>query len=264
MKSNFREVEASLIIWSENPQPVAGQIAGLTSVGNYRLLPQDPILIHDLYFDTPDRALQTPQMALRLREIGGTSWITLKGPSQPTGWGSGVERLEIEVEWSKGALTGIVEELRARGVEILPQWQDSDDAYPLAVMAGLGLEVIQDREGHRQLWNIVAGDRSSPVLAELALDFVVFNFSGQQVCYHEVEIEAKGEGGPAVIQAMVESLVVMVGPVLRTWDYGKLATGKAIEGLLKTGELQELLGVDNNLKPAALDRISDYLESRGV
>ena len=48
MRSNSQEIEASLLIWSENPQAVARQIAGLTSIANYRLLPQDSKTIHDL------------------------------------------------------------------------------------------------------------------------------------------------------------------------------------------------------------------------
>jgi len=108
MRSNSQEIEASLIIWSETPQVVAGQIAGLTSIGNYRLLPQNPEVIHDLYLDTPDGALQAQKLALRIREIGAMRWVTIKGASRPTNWEGGVERLEIEVPWSQDALARIV------------------------------------------------------------------------------------------------------------------------------------------------------------
>jgi inorganic triphosphatase YgiF len=262
MRSNSREIEASLIIWSENPQMVASQIAGLTAIGNYRLLPQDPQIIHDLYLDTPDRALQTQELALRVREIGAAHWITLKGQSQPSDWG-GVERLEIEALWSKEALTRVVKELVDRGIKIPQQRRDFDDAHPLDVMASLGLEPIQDRESHRQVRNIVsAGEESSSVLAELAIDSVVYHFGGQEIRHHEVEVEAKEGGSSAVIKTVVESLVALHGPALRRWDHSKLATGKATEQMLSEGVLEGLLDIHNNLKPVAYDKIDDYLKRR--
>jgi inorganic triphosphatase YgiF len=259
MKSDSREIEAALIIWSENPQAVATQIAVLTSIANYRLLPHASLMIHDVYFDTLDHALQTQELALRVREIGAAHWITLKGQSQPSDWG-GVDRLEIEVPWSKDALTRVVQELVDREINILQQRQDFDDAHPLDVMASLGLEPIQDRENHRRVRNIVKGAESSSVLAELAIDSVVYHFSGQEIWHHEIEIEGKAGGSSVVIKIAVESLVAMYGPALRRWGHGKLATGKAIEKMLSEGALEGLLDINNNLKPVAYDRIDDYLK----
>lgn len=264
MTSDSREIEAALIVWSETPQLVVSQVVGLTSIGNYRLLPQDSQVIHDMYLDTPDRALQAPQMALRVREIGETCWITLKGPSQPTAWKRGVKRLEIEAIWSEEAVTRVVEELMVRGIKVLQPWQDIGDVQPLDVMASIGFEVVQDRESHRRIRNILEGKKGSPVLAELAIDSVIYHFGSRKVCFHEVEIEAKAEEGSAVIETVVESLVTTYRPALRVWDYSKLATGKAIEELLKMGAIQELLDVNNNLKPAAFDKLSDYLKTGDV
>jgi len=98
-----QELEATLLICSENPQEIVGQVASLTGIEDYRLLPQDPSKIHDIYFDTPDAFLNNKKIALRLRQIGTEQWITLKGPSYLTGWGS-MERLEIEESWSKKSL----------------------------------------------------------------------------------------------------------------------------------------------------------------
>jgi len=81
-----REIEATLIICSAEPEVIAREIAGLSSIENYRLLPQDSKEIHDRYFDTVDRTLESRKLALRVRQIGGRSWITLKGPSQASGW----------------------------------------------------------------------------------------------------------------------------------------------------------------------------------
>lgn len=265
MRSDLREIEAALIIWSEKPQIVAGQIAGLTAIGNYRLLPQAPQMIRDLYLDMPDQALRTQELALRVREIGTARWVTLKGRSQPTDWEGGVERLEIEALWSEDALTRVVKELVDRGVKILQRYQDFDYAHPLDVMASLGLEAIQDRESHRRVRNVVsAGEESSSVLAELAIDSVVYHFGGQEIRHHEVEIEAKEKGNSAVIRTVAEGLVAMYGPVLRGWGHSKLATGKAIEKMLSEGALEGLLDINNNLKPVAYDKIDDYLKRNSI
>lgn len=265
MKSDFREIEAALIICSANPQVVASQIAGLTSIGNYRLLPQDSQIIHDLYLDTPDRALQTQELALRVREIGTTRWVALKGRSQPIDWEGGVERLEIESQWSRDALARVVKELSDRGIKIPQQGQDFDDTYPLDVMVSLGLEAVQDRESHRQVRNIAsAGGESGSVLAELAIDSVAYHFGGQEICHHEVEVEAKEASSSTVIKPVIESLVAMYGPALRRWGHSKLATGKAIEKMLGDGALEGLLDSHHNLKPGAYDKIDDYLKGSGV
>lgn len=256
----FQEIEATLIIWSETPQVITEQIASLTSIKNYRLLPQDSKTINDSYFDTPDHALQTQKLALRIREIDGTYWITLKGPSRPVGRWGGVERLEIEAPWSPDALTRVVKELMDRGIKVL-RHQEFDCARPLDVVSSLGLEVVQHRECQRKVRNIVhKGEESGPVLAELAIDSVAYHFNNHQVHHHEVEIEAKWDDGSTVIKTVIERLGKMCQRALRRWDYGKLATGKAIEKLLSEEALEGLLDNDKNLKPIAYGKVEDYLK----
>jgi len=264
MRSNSQEIEAALIICSETPHAVSRQIAGLTLIANYRLLPQDSQMIHDLYFDTPDRKLKTQKLALRIREIGVMRWIAFKGPSKPTDWG-GVERLEIEAPWSQDALTRVVKELLDRKIKMLPQHQDLDCVHPLDVMTSLGLTVVQDRESHRKVRNIVHLDEeSSPVLAELAIDSVIYHFSNQEIYHHEVEIEAKTREGSTALKAVIESLFAMYGPVLRRWDYSKLAIGMVIEKLLSEGAIKGLIDINGNLKPVAYDKIDDSLKYGGI
>jgi len=286
MRKNSQEIEATLIIYAENPLAVIGQIAGLTFLGSYRLLPQEPQAIHDLYFDTPEGALQTQKLALRVREIQPMKipapdrsrigragehklpiaetragrWLTLKGPSRPTDWG-GMERLEIEAPWSEEALVRVTKALMDRGIGILSQHQGFDYAHPLEVMTGLGLKVIQNRETRRQVRNIVSvGEEGSPVLAEMAIDTVVYHFGPQGVYHYEVEVEAKAESGSAVVKTVIESLVAMYGPALRRWDHDKLTTGQAIEKMLSEGALEGLLDGNGNLKPMAYDKIDAYLK----
>lgn len=259
-----QEIEATLIIWSDNPQAVVREIASLTSLAGYRLLSRDAISIRDLYFDTYDAALQAQRWILRLRQIGAAHMITLKGASQPTDWG-GMERLEIEAPWSPDALNRIVNELLERRIETLDQRQYSDRAPPLEAMTSLGLEIIQDRETLRRVRDMVAaGQESRGALAELAIDSVIYQFGDRQVHHHEVEIEAKAENVSAALKTAMEMLVATYRPALREWDHSKLATGKAIEKMLREGALEELLDINNNLKPVAYERIDDYLERSGI
>lgn len=256
-----QEVEASLIIKSENPRKVAGQIADLTSINNYRLLPQDSKTIHDFYFDKPNRALQTKKFALRIRTIGTSHWITLKGPSQPSNCG-GVKRLEIEESWSKDTLTKVFNELESKGIQMPQIRQDLDYIHPLNAMSGLGFEIVQKRESHRKIRNIV-GEKNYPTLAEMAIDSTVYHFSNQNICHYEVEIEAK-VGDSLVLEIIIKRLEKIYGPELQRWDYGKLATGKAIEKLLNEGGLEGMLDGNNNLKPAVYNKIADILKCGNV
>lgn len=260
-KRSEREIEATLIICSEDPQTIAGLIADLKSIGDYQLLPQETQIIHDLYFDTPDHVMQAQKIALRIREIGTRRWVAIKGHSQMIDGEGGVERLEIEEEWSEGALTKILKELRNRGIKIMPPCQDPGYAHPLDIIIDLGLEIVQDRETHREVRNITKNRESNLILAELAVDSVIYHFINQKVRHYEVEIEEKTENGSAVLRMVSQNLVRMFTPVLRKWVYSKLATGKIIEKLLRDGSLKGLLDMDNNLKPAAYTKIEDCLKS---
>ena len=272
MFPNRKEIEATLIICAEKPRVVARKIAGLTSIANYQLLHQTPKTIHDLYFDTPGRILQSQKLALRVRYIGAMCWIALKGPSRSTNW-TGVERLEIEELWSKNAfimmLEGMKKLLKERelkklmGKKIKMLQQRQDFAHPVVdIMKSLELEVVQERKTNRQIRNIVLS-KSGPVLAELAIDSVDYHFSNQTICHYEVEIEVKVREG-SVIETTSESLVEMYGTTLRRWNHSKLATGKGVENLLYEGALEGLLDSNNNLKPVAYDKIYDYLTRSGI
>jgi hypothetical protein len=75
-----------------------------------------------------------------------------------------------------------------------------------------------------------------------------------------VEIEAKTVNGSIVVREVIENLFQMFGSVLLSWDHSKLATGKAIEKMLREGSLKELLDDDYNLKPGAYHKIDSYLK----
>jgi inorganic triphosphatase YgiF len=220
--------------------------------------------MRDLYLDTPDKALQAKRIALRIRELRGKHWITLKGPSQPTE-GGGVERLEIEAQWSQDALAKVVQELLGEGIEMPRRSTDFDLLHPVNIVASLGLKIIQDRETHRQVRNIVPmAAEHKPALAELGIDAVAYHFGDQEIRHHELEIEAKVRDGSTALRSITESLIRRYGPVLRRWDHSKLATGKAIEQLLIERAPAGLLDSRNYLKPVAYDTLDDYLKRGSI
>ena len=62
-------------------------------------------------------------------------------------------------------------------------------------MKWIGLNLIQDRKAHRQARDIVS-QQDGPVLAESAINSVVYCLGDREVCHYEVEVEAKGTDGP--------------------------------------------------------------------
>lgn len=248
------EIEATLIIVSDNPDVVARQIADRTELGNFQLQPQRTQEIHDLYFDTTDSALKGKKLGLRLRKRDDARQITLKGDALPNSHGI-VERLEIELPWSEVALAGILKELRGRQIVLAEPALKWADAEPSQVMQRLGLELVQERRCRRQVRHLVPREEpKNTVLAELAIDFVVYHFD-LDIFHHEIEIEAMLPGQLLVLQNAVENLRQDFGPVLRTWDHSKLALGKAIEALRREGMFRDAFVSNGYLMPAAYGEI---------
>lgn len=253
-----RETEAALVIHSNKAEAIAKEIASLHALGKYRLERQETQEIRDVYFDTPDGELQEQQLALRIRQVGGKFLITLKGASALSDWG-GRERIEIEMPWSRQALTQILEALRDRDIEVAELYKGFSRAKPVETMTRLGFRVVQDRKTRRQVRDVVRDDESrDTVLAEMAIDSVTYRFGRQVVRLHEIEIESKAKGKTASLADVVNTLVGKYKPTLRMWE-SKLATGRAIQELLEDGALDKLVDQNNNLKPAAYDVIERYV-----
>lgn len=253
------EIEATVVIRADDPNAVADEVANLSEVANYPLLQQESKLINDIYLDTLDNTLRKKKLALRIREIGNSCWITLKGPSQLMSWGGG-KRLEIETAWSPPGFLKVVEELQRRDVT-LPDWSEAfHNTHPLEVFRNWGFIVIQNRENHRRVRNIVAKlKKDAPVLAEMDIDEVNYFFKEQKVCHHEVEIEAKTENYESYMKTILAYLIEKFGSVLQLWHHNKLVTGKAIEKLLAENAVASLLDQNDHLKPEAYDKIEEYL-----
>ena len=253
------EAEATLLIRAEDAEAVAGRIAAMTLIAGFALVPREQQDIFDVYLDTANGSLQSQTVALRVRRVNGNRLVTLKGPARAMEWG-GVERLEIEMPWSEGALERISGALRERGVTLADGDMRFDAVDALATLASAGLHPIQVRETARTVRDVVEGDT---VLAELAVDATVYHIGDRRVRHHEVEVEAKAEGAGEAIGAVIDGLVTEFGAVLRPWAHGKLQTGKAIEMLQADGALEGFLSEDNRLAPGAYDAI-DALLSRNA
>lgn len=259
-----REIEAALIIYHEHPDHYIDEISVLASIGRFELVFEATQIIHDLYFDTSTEKLKKNGLALRIRKVGDHQYITMKGDSRPTVWG-GHSRLEIEQAWSKAALITIMQELNDRKIQ-LPQLDDQWDFFDSQkVLNKIGLEIIQQRCNQRRIRNIVSSrNKTSPVLAEMAIDTVAFQIEGQIVHLHELEIESKSAEGVKAVEEIVGELLKKYELILRKWDHSKLATGKAIEKLFETGILDYFVDDFSNLTPAGYDKIDAYLKSDSI
>ena len=260
---DFTECEVTLIINSKAPQSIVNQINLLSSIGEYKLVPQVSETIHDLYFDTPDGQLQNQLLALRVRRIGTRLLITLKDRALPSDQG-GVERPEIELPWSHEGLVRCIDVLIEKGIEIQHRESDFDYVCPDNVMQTQNLVIFQNRKTNRQIRHIVLNQGNSPVLAELVIDRVIYCFRDLEIQHYEIEIETKVNHPPLELRILVEDLVTMYQPVLREWPHSKVAIGKAIEMLMNEGVFKNLIGCNNSLLPTAYDKIDERLKQSKV
>jgi SepF-like predicted cell division protein (DUF552 family) len=255
------EVEAAFLVVSDMPQDFLDYISKLKSLGRFELRPEKKELIRDRYFDTPKNALQDRRMALRIREVVGRRLMTLKGPSRslPSG---GVERLEIEEEWSDAVFRKVLEVLKSNNIDIGYPVQAVDDEDPIALMGRHHLYLVQERETERDVKNVMhkIGD-GHIVVAEMAIDAVRYLFDdiGSPLRIYQIEIEVKDRGSPSIMRELADELENKFRSDIIKWNYGKLATGKAIKKLLGKCDPKKIADSEGNLKPDAYDWIENYI-----
>lgn len=255
-----RELEVVLLVRSADPVSTIRRIADLPSVRGYFLRAGPSKRIHDVYFDTPEGTLGNKKMNLRIRDEGGSYWITWKRSLGLLGWRR-KERRELELPWSRESFFRIISGL-ARSKVILQQPKHFDLSHPVEAMKSTGLRVLQDRESSRLVRNIVRpSEGRSEILAELAIDSVVYHFESQDVELHELEVAAKTRKGRRILEDVKDGLLDLFGGELHPWRWGKLVTGKMIRKMLEGGVLQGLLD-GSRLTPEAVERVRKALESR--
>jgi hypothetical protein len=253
-----REVEGVLLVCADDPAAVGRRLAALEAVAAFDLRPRAPERIRDVYLDTGDGALAGARVAFRVRELDGRPLLTLKADARRAGGAS--ERLELEGPWSPETLQAAMVELRRRGVPVPDPGPGA--GRPLEVLAAAGLHPTQVRETTRTPRDVVEPGRGAGPVAELAIDDVGYRLPAGTVRLLEVEAEAKGPGGLATVQALLDGLARAFPEELRPWPYGKLVTGRAVEQLLAAGRLAGLLDPAGMLRPAAYDRLADVLSQQ--
>ena len=253
------ELEATLVICSENAQDIANRISKLTFVSDYQLIPQKSKDINDLYWDTSKEILRENKTSLRLRKIDEDLLITIKGGASLTEWG-GVERLEIEVPWSKNGFFRIIRELKNYSIDLPQNDKNFNMKRPQESFVNLGLELIQDRKTDRKIRNIILNDEQE-ILSELAIDSVYYKVKDQIVRHFEIEIESKHKNGPEVVKTTLKCLSDMFGSLLRNWPHSKLTTGMALAQLLRKEQREKYINSQNCILPGTYDTIFARLGS---
>ncbi len=257
-KSNIPvEAEATLLIYAKSPRLVAQKIAGLSNIANFRVVGEKCRILNDSYLHTQKSDLNHKHWILRLREVDSTWWIALKGPSHETPGGV-MERLELEMPWTLDALVQVMNELHIGPMSLEARNISSGD--PVKTMTDLGMAVIQHRVTERQVRDVLLLDQPV-VIAEIAVDHVRYDLVGAAILHHEIEIESKVEGYRSAVSAIARDLLERFAPTLRQWRLGKLATGQAIDALLRRNALNGLINEDGTLQPEAYDLIERLSQS---
>jgi hypothetical protein len=264
MSGQPREVEGVLLVRADDQEAAGRRVADLEAIDRFDLRPRPTHRIRDVYVDTGDGALAATRVAFRVRELDGRPLLTLK--SAPVRTGLAAERLELEAPWSPEALRAVLDELGHRGVEFPdPGPEGAGAGEPLADLAALGLHPTQRRETTRTPRDVLErGHPDAGPVAELSIDDVAFLLPAGRARLLEVEVEAKGPGRLETVQAVLGALAAALPDDLRPWPHGKLGTGRAVERLLATGELEGLLDPDGRVRPAAHDRLAEFLSANSA
>lgn len=162
----------------------------------------------DTFFDTPDLALSQTRHAVRLREGGRETVVTLKGPGKVV---AGVhERAELELPTTERSPEGWPEAVRAE----------------LARLIGDGaLQPLLEVQNHRRTWALM---RDGQTIGEVALDEGRIVAGSRHEPMHELEIELKG--GQRDDLTRLSELVQSRLPA-EPEDRSKFARGLALLGL---------------------------------
>lgn len=166
----------------------------------------------DVLLDTQTRALTSQGHAVRLRHRNGDDGhviATYKGPNAGV---EGVhERDEIEASLSKPV------------PEDYHQWSPEFAARVDPLVHAAPLEPLVETEIRRRTWRVRRGRQT---IAELALDEGSIQANGRTAPVHELEIEIKGQGTKADLEALRQVLTTHLP--LRPEPHSKLERGLAL------------------------------------
>ncbi len=193
------EIELKLALGPEGPAALRGHplldglVPRLATLGN-------------TYFDTPEGALETARMALRLRRADGRLLQTLKTRGQG---GGGLSR-RGEWEWEVPGPG-----LDLAGLAALPPMAGHGDALLARLVPRFATDF------RREAWRLEFGEAR----IEVALDLGEIRAAGRTVAIRELELELEA-GEPEALWDLAEALAESVP--LRPADTSKAARGGAL------------------------------------
>lgn len=251
------EREAALLVVSRAPDRTIRRLAALRHAGEFELRPRGAETIRDTYLDTPDGRLGAKRIALRTREEGGARVVTLKAPGRSRG---GVQaRSELELPLNLANAGRVLHALKGLGVEgelpsarafLAGRWLSSSSLL-------VPSQVRTTRRLRRDV--LRTGAPRARRVAELAVDRVVYAFTGARVTLDEIEVEAKDRGTARDVRDLTRELLRLFKGELRPWAHSKLATGKALEDRFRRGRLAPLVTRGRRLDPSAVPALSRAL-----
>lgn len=249
----MQEIELALVICAPQPQRIVDKLGALTELGSYSLRPAEDKAICDIYVDTPDGALGTRQLSLRVRQVNGRERLTLKGGAEAV---SGLKvRRELELDYEPEALLAIRAELEREGVHFPAAEMAFRQEGALAALRSWGLVVIQERRNSRQAREVTT---DGAIVAEMTLDAVTFCFRGPPIRHYEIEIELKPGVSPQAAREVAELLRARFPDSLRPWTVAKLTLGMWLERLQAEGKLARYLRADGTLAPDVYEAMARW------
>jgi adenylate cyclase class IV len=258
MGQNRSELEVKFVIISAHPERTLQEISNLKMIGNLQLTEKGKSKIRDIYFEKTPNILQKAKIALRIRQIKEKYYITLKGKSNINSSGA-IQRFEIEEPWSQKALVIIFEELTRAGIELNTQNTIFQENNPIDTLEEIGLTILQDRESIRHAFDVSSKEHPAKALAELVIDTVFFQFKGQKLRHHEIEIELTSPEEESSFTECIQFLKDHLPTDLQLWTYSKLETGLALEKLFQNHRSDMLSDKDGNISPKVYHLLERYL-----
>lgn len=197
------EIEAKFRVCDRE---VFAALLRLSRLGPFSLCPS-PSIEHqrNTYFDTPDRLLTTKGYTLRIRDLGARRIAALKRSLRKEGGVSEREEWEVEIGTTDHPLTWPVSAARRYALGLL-------GLSPLEPL----LTVVTRRHS-------IAVARDSQPVAELDLDEGFIMAGGRIVGFRELEVELKGAGQRADLDALMALLQARF--VLEVEPFSKKARG---------------------------------------
>ena len=251
------ESEAALLVVSRSPERTIRRLGALRHAGKFELRPRGVETIRDTYLDTPDGRLGAKRIALRTRETERGTLVTLKATGRARGGVS--SRSELELPLNSTNAGRVLRALTRLGIEgEMPSARELVARRWLA--SGSMLVPSQVRTTRRMLRDVFRlGGASRRRVAEMAVDRVLYSFTGARVSLEEVEVEAKDKGTARDVRDFVGALQALFKGELRPWEHSKLATGKALEERHRSGRLASLVTSTRRLKTTGVSALSRQL-----